>query len=149
MPLTGEYVPSPTPFVREQVETYERSGGAEGNTMKGKPVIILTTVGAKSGTLRKTPLMRVEHDGQYAVIASQGGAPNHPQWYHNIAAHPIVDLQDGPQPYEYDAVEVTGAQRDLWWDRAVAAWPDYEDYARRTNRVIPVVVLTRREPTED
>ncbi len=144
MALTGTYEPSPVDFVREQVETYEATDGREGNTMRGKPVIILTTVGAKSGKLRKTPLMRVEHDGAYAVIASQGGAPTHPQWYPNLLAHPVVELQDGAAKHEYDARVVEGEEREAWWERAVAAWPDYADYQTKTDRVIPVVVLERR-----
>jgi len=144
MALTGTYEPSPVDFVREQVETYEATDGREGNTMRGKPVIILTTVGAKSGKLRKTPLMRVEHDGAYAVIASQGGAPTHPQWYPNLLAHPVVELQDGAAKHEYDARVVEGEEREAWWERAVEAWPDYADYQTKTDRVIPVVVLERR-----
>lgn len=139
---TGRYEPSPVAWVREQVAQYEATDGAEGGTMRGKPVIILTTVGAKSGALRKTPLMRVEHDGEYAVIASMGGAPQHPQWYRNITADPVVALQDGASRQRMRAREVTGAERDVWWQRAVAAWPDYADYQERTDRIIPVVVLT-------
>ncbi len=142
MSLTGHYEPSPVEWVREQVAQYEATDGAEGGTMRGKPVIILTTTGAKSGALRKTPLMRVEHDGEYAVIASQGGAPKHPQWYVNILANPVVALQDGPVRQLMHAREATGAERTQWWQRALAAWPDYADYQRRTDRVIPVVVLT-------
>ena len=142
MSLPGHYEPSPMEWVREQVAQYEATDGAEGGTMRGKPVIILTTTGAKSGALRKTPLMRVEHDGEYAVIASQGGAPKHPQWYANITANPLVALQDGPVRQRMRAREVTGAERADWWQRALAAWPEYADYQRRTDRVIPVVVLT-------
>jgi F420H(2)-dependent quinone reductase len=141
MPLQGEYEPSPSEFVRDQVETYERTGGAEGNTMGGKPVIILTTKGAKSGKLRKTPLMRVEHEGRYAVVASLGGAPQHPVWYHNIVANPEVELQDGTVRKDYRAHEATGAERAQWWDRAVQAWPDYAEYQKKTEREIPVLVL--------
>ena len=142
MGLTGRYEPSPHAWVREQVAQYEATDGAEGGTMRGKPVIILTTVGAKSGAVRKTPLMRVEHDGEYAAIASMGGAPQHPQWYRNISADPVVALQDGATRQRMRAREVTGAERDVWWQRAVAAWPDYADYQKRTDRIIPVVVLT-------
>jgi deazaflavin-dependent oxidoreductase (nitroreductase family) len=142
MTAAGEYAPSPNEWVRRQVEQYEATGGAEGGTMRGKPVIILTTVGARSGRIRKTPLMRVEHQGQYAVIASMGGAPQHPLWYRNIVADPVVELQDGPVKRTYRAHEAVGAERDLWWQRAVAAWPDYADYQAKTDRVIPVLVLT-------
>jgi deazaflavin-dependent oxidoreductase (nitroreductase family) len=141
MPLTGEYVPSTWDWVREQVEKYETSGGTDGTTMQGKPVIILTTQGNKSGKIRKTPLMRVEHDGRYAVVASMGGAPTHPVWYHNVVNNPTVELQDGAVKKEYTAREVTGAERDEWWERAVAAWPDYADYQTKTDRQIPVFVL--------
>jgi deazaflavin-dependent oxidoreductase (nitroreductase family) len=142
MPLTGEYEPSPSSWSRDQVETYERSGGAAGNELNGKPVIILTSTGAKSGKLRKTPLMRVEHDGEYAVVASLGGAPTHPVWYYNLTTDPHVELQDGPARKDYVAREVQGAEREAWWERAVAAWPDYAEYQKKTSRVIPVFVLT-------
>ena len=145
MPLTGEYAPSPTEFVRDQVETYERSGGTEGTTIRGLPVVVLTTKGAKSGKIRKTPVMRVEHDGRYAVVASLGGAPQNPVWYHNIRANPTVELQDGPVREDYVARELSGEERELWWDRAVAAFPDYAEYQTKTDRTIPVVLL---EPVE-
>ena len=141
MPVTGTYEPSPDKRSREQVELYERTGGAEGNTLRGKPVIILTTKGAKSGLVRKTPLMRVEHEGRYAVVASQGGAPKHPVWYYNLVADPHVELQDGPVPQDMTAREVTGEEKAQWWERAVAAWPDYASYQERTDREIPVFVL--------
>ncbi|MEL5956258.1 nitroreductase family deazaflavin-dependent oxidoreductase [Streptomyces sp. CLV115] len=141
MPLQGEYEPSPEQWVRDQVELFESSGGTEGTTMRGMPVIILTTRGAKSGKIRKTPLMRVEHDGEYAVVASQGGAPKHPVWYHNIVADPRVELQDGPLRQDMNAREATGEEKDLWWGRAVEAFPDYADYQRKTGRQIPVFVL--------
>ncbi|MFK0115559.1 nitroreductase family deazaflavin-dependent oxidoreductase [Streptomyces sp. NPDC090994] len=143
MPLEGEYEPSPTQWVREQVELYERSGGTEGTTLRdtGLPVILLTTRGAKSGKLRKTPLMRVEHDGRYAVVASLGGAPKHPVWYFNVKADPRVELQDGAVKRDFTAREVTGAEKAEWWERAVAAFPDYADYQRKTDREIPVFVL--------
>ncbi|MBT2411160.1 nitroreductase family deazaflavin-dependent oxidoreductase [Streptomyces sp. ISL-12] len=143
MPLEGEYEPSPTQWVREQVELYERSGGTEGTTLRdtGLPVILLTTRGAKSGKLRKTPLMRVEHDGRYAVVASLGGAPKHPVWYFNVKADPRVELQDGAVKRDFTAREVTGAEKAEWWERAVAAFPDYADYQKKTDREIPVFVL--------
>lgn len=143
MPLEGEYEPSPSKWVRDQVESYERSGGTEGTTLQdtGLPVILLTTRGAKSGKIRKTPLMRVEHDGLYAVVASQGGAPKHPVWYHNVQADPHVELQDGPVKRDMRAREVTGAEKAEWWERAVAAYPPYADYQKKTDREIPVFVL--------
>jgi deazaflavin-dependent oxidoreductase (nitroreductase family) len=145
MPLTGEYEPSAASWARDQVEQYESSGGTLGTELNGKPVIILTSIGARSGKVRKTPLMRVEHDGEYAVVASRGGAPQHPVWYYNLAAHPHVELQDGPVKRDYEAREAQGAEREEWWQRAVAAWPDYAEYQTKTTRVIPVFVLT---PTE-
>ncbi|MFJ4199865.1 nitroreductase family deazaflavin-dependent oxidoreductase [Streptomyces sviceus] len=143
MPLEGEYEPSPTQWVREQVELYESSGGTKGNTLMdtGMPVIVLTTRGAKSGSIRKTPLMRVEHDGRYAVVASLGGAPKHPVWYHNVKADPHVELQDGSVKRDFVAREITGSEKDEWWERAVAAYPPYADYQKKTDRVIPVFVL--------
>jgi deazaflavin-dependent oxidoreductase (nitroreductase family) len=120
---------------------YERSGGTEGTTLRGMPVVIVTSIGARSGRVRKTPLMRVEHEGVYAAVASLGGAPRNPVWYHNVVAHPEVELQDGTQKWEMVARQVTGAERDLWWERAVAAYPDYADYQKKTDRVIPVFVL--------
>ncbi|MFF8537371.1 nitroreductase family deazaflavin-dependent oxidoreductase [Streptomyces sp. SAS_267] len=143
MPLEGEYEPSPTQWVRDQVELYESSGGTKGTTLMdtGMPVIILTTRGAKSGKIRKTPLMRVEHDGRYAVVASLGGAPKHPVWYHNVTSDPRVELQDGPERKEFRAREITGEEKDQWWERAVAAYPPYADYQKKTDRVIPMFVL--------
>ncbi|MFD4759665.1 nitroreductase family deazaflavin-dependent oxidoreductase [Streptomyces sp. NPDC058439] len=141
MPLKGEYEPSPAQWVRDQVELFESSGGTEGTTMRGLPVIILTTRGAKSGKIRKTPLMRIEHNGSYAVVASQGGAPKHPVWYHNLVADPRVELQDGPVRQDMSAREVTGEEKALWWQRAVEAFPDYADYQLKTDRQIPVFVL--------
>jgi deazaflavin-dependent oxidoreductase (nitroreductase family) len=143
MPLEGEYVPSPTQWVREQVELYESSGGTKGTTLMdtGLPVVILTTRGAKSGKIRKTPVMRVEHDGQYAVVASLGGAPKHPVWYHNLKSDPHVELQDGTARQDMTAREVTGSEKAEWWERAVAAYPPYDDYQKRTDREIPVFVL--------
>jgi deazaflavin-dependent oxidoreductase (nitroreductase family) len=143
MPLQGEYAPSTSAWAREQAERYEATGGAEANTLRGTglPVVVLTTVGAKTGKLRKTALMRVEHDGVYAVVASLGGAPKHPVWYHNVVAHPHVELQDGPDKRDYRAREVFGEEKSLWWERAVAAYPPYADYQAKTERQIPVFVL--------
>ncbi|WP_007512092.1 nitroreductase family deazaflavin-dependent oxidoreductase [Pseudofrankia saprophytica] len=141
MPVTGDYEPSPSDWVREQVEEYESSGGTRGTMLNGRPVVILTTVGARSGKIRKSPLMRVEHDGLYAVVASLGGAPNHPVWYYNVRAHPEVELQDGPTRQSMVAHEVTGDEKAVWWDRAVAAYPDYAEYQKKTSRQIPVFVL--------
>ena len=143
MPLTGEYEPSTSERTRRQVELFEKSNGTEGTTLRGMPVIVLTTVGAKSGKLRKNALMRVEHDGEYAVVASLGGSPTHPVWYYNVVANPHVELQDGAARRDYTAREVTGAEKAVWWERAVAAYPDYAAYQRRTERPIPVFVLTR------
>ena len=145
MPLTGEYEPSTSDWAREQAERYESSGGTEGTELRGMRVILLTSVGAKSGKLRKNPLMRVEHDGEYAVVASLGGAPKHPVWYHNLKANPHVELQDGPVKHDYTAREVTGDEKAVWWERAVAAYPDYADYQQKTDRQIPVFVLTRMD----
>jgi len=142
MPLTGDYEPSTSDWARENAELYMQSGGTQGVALKGMPVILLTTIGAKSGKLRKTPLMRVEHDGQYAVVASLGGAPKNPVWYYNIAKNPRVELQDGTDTGDYDAREVFGDEKALWWQRAVEAYPDYADYQRKTDRAIPVFVLT-------
>ncbi|MFI5909217.1 nitroreductase family deazaflavin-dependent oxidoreductase [Dactylosporangium sp. NPDC051541] len=142
MPLSGEYEPSPSDRARDQVELFERTNGAEGNTLNDRPVIVLTSLGAKSGKIRKTPLMRVEHDGEYAVVASQGGAPTHPVWYHNLVANPHVELQDGPVRKDYTAREVTGEERRQWWERANETWPSYNEYQTKTDREIPVFVLT-------
>jgi deazaflavin-dependent oxidoreductase (nitroreductase family) len=121
------------------------SGGTEGTEMQGKADILLTTVGAKTGKIRKTPLMRVEHDGEYAVVASLGGAPKNPVWYYNIKANPRVELQDGTETHDYDSREVFGDEKAAWWERAVAAWPDYANYQKKTDRQIPVFVLTRAD----
>jgi len=142
MPITAEYQPSTSDHAREQVEVFEATDGRDGNTMRGKPIIVLWTLGATSRTLRKTPLMRVEHDGEYAVVASKGGAPEHPLWYHNLVANPLVELQDGAVRRDYVAREVSGAEREEWWEHAVAAWPDYASYQTKTDRLIPVFVLT-------
>lgn len=145
MPLTGIYQPGTSSWARQQAESYESSAGEESSELEGRPIIVLTTVGAKSGALRKTALMRVEHDGEYAVVASKGGAPQHPAWYFNIVANPHVELQDHAQTHDYTARELDGAERALWWERAVDAWPPYADYQRRTDRLIPVFVLERRD----
>ena len=141
MPLQGEYEPSASDWVREQVDKYERSGGTEGTELRGVPVVVITSVGSKSGKLRKNPVMRVEHDGSYAAVASQGGAPTHPVWYHNFKANPLVELQDKDVKKDYRARELSGEERDLWWGRAVQVWPDYDQYQTKTERPIPVVVL--------
>ena len=141
MPLEGEYEPSPAKWVRDQVETYESSGGTKGTTLRGMPVVVMTVRGAKSGKLRKVPVMRVEHDGVYAAVASRGGAPTNPVWYHNLVANPKVELQDATVTKEVVAREVFGDEKATWWDRAVAAYPDYADYQLKTARQIPVFVL--------
>jgi len=145
MPLNGEYAPSTSDWARTQAEAYEASGGTEAATLRdsGLPIIVLTTLGAKSGKLRKTALMRVEHDGVYAVVASKGGAPQHPQWYFNIVAQPLVELQDGPEKHDYRAREVVGDEKAIWWERSVAAYPPYAEYQTKTDRQIPVFVLER------
>ena len=142
MPLKGEYEPSTSDWARKQAELIEGSGGTEGTVMRGMPVVLLTSVGAKSGKLRKSPLMRVEHDGEYAVVASLGGAPKNPVWYHNVVANPHVELQDGPAKGDYTAREVAGEEKAVWWERSVAAFPDYDGYQKKTDREIPVFVLT-------
>lgn len=147
MTLEGEYDPSPEKWVRDQVEEYESSGGTRGNTLldTGLPVIIVTTRGHKSGKIRKTPLMRVEHDGEYALVASKGGAPEHPEWYHNLVADPeAVMIQDGPEPFDAGVRLVTGEERAAWWERAVAAFPPYAEYQTKTEREIPVFVASPR-----
>ncbi len=142
MPLTGDYEPSTSDWARKQAELFERSGGTEANTVRGMPIILVTSVGAQSGKLRKTPLMRVEHNGEYAAVASLGGAPKHPVWYYNLKKHPHVELQDGAVKRDYLAREVTGEEKAVWWERPVAAYPDYADYQEKTTREIPVFVLT-------
>ena len=141
MPLNGDYAPSTAGWARKQAERYEETSGAEADTLRGRPIIVLTSVGARTGNLRKTALMRVEHDGRYAVVASMGGAPRNPVWYHNLKAHPHVELQDGPVKRDYTAREVSGDEKALWWARAVETWPDYAKYQARTDRPIPVFVL--------
>lgn len=142
MSLNGEYAPSPAKWVRDQVQEYEGSGGTSGTTMRDMPVIIVTTRGAKSGKLRKVPLMRVEHDGEYAAVASMGGAAKNPVWYFNLVADPQVEVRDGTVVQTMMAREVTGEEKAIWWKRCVAAFPDYADYQARTERSIPVFVLT-------
>lgn len=144
MPLTGEYEPSTLQWVRDQVETYERTGGKEAATLRetGIPVIIITSRGASSGKIRKFALMRVEHEGEYALVASMGGAPKNPGWFHNLVAEPLVEIQDGPTPVDYRVRIVEGEERATWWDRSVAVFPTYADYAKKTERVIPVFVAT-------
>ncbi|MDX6277609.1 MAG: hypothetical protein QOJ72_1737 [Nocardioidaceae bacterium] len=142
MPLTGEYAPSPVDWSREQSELFERTNGVEGNLLRGKPIIVLTTLGAKSGKIRKTPLMRVEHGGEYVVVGSKGGAPEHPTWYYNIVDAPLVELQDGAVRKDYTPRELSGDERAVWWDRAVEAWPDYANYQTKTDRLIPLFLLT-------
>lgn len=145
MPLTGDYEPSSARWARDQAELYEATNGEKGGSLRGRPVIVLTSVGAKTGKLRKTALMRVEHEGVYAAVASLGGAPKHPVWYYNLKANPHVELQDGAAKRDYMAREVVGAEKAIWWERAVEAWPDYANYQARTDRQIPVFVL---EPIE-
>jgi deazaflavin-dependent oxidoreductase (nitroreductase family) len=147
MPLTGEYEPSPSDRARRQVEEYEASNGERANTLMdtGLPIVIVTMRGAKSGKIRKVPVMRVEHDGEYAIVASIGGAPKNPTWYANLVADPAVMIQDGAEPHHFVGREVEGDERALWWDRAVAAYPSYADYQERTERVIPVFVATRAD----
>ena len=147
MPLQGEYEPSPIGWVREQVAEYEASGGERANTLRdtGRPIVVITTRGNKSGKLRKTPLMRVEHEGEYALVGSQGGRPKHPEWVFNLRADPdAVTVQDGPEPADMRVREIGGPERDAWWDRAVAAFPPYAEYQERTDRTIPVFVATPR-----
>ncbi|MDK9495263.1 nitroreductase family deazaflavin-dependent oxidoreductase [Streptomyces katrae] len=148
MSLEGAYDPSPARWVREQVELYESSGGTRGTTLwdTGLPVVIVTMRGARSGRLRKIPLMRVEHEGRYAAVASKAGFPRHPVWYFNLKAHPRVDLQDGPERRVMTAREITGDEKARWWRRAVAAYPPYAEYQEKTDRVIPVFVLEPDHP---
>jgi F420H(2)-dependent quinone reductase len=143
MALTGEYVPSPSDRVRDQVANYEETGGAQGGTLEGRPVVILTSQGAKSGKIRKNPLMRIEHNGVYALVASYAGAPQHPTWYYNLKANPTVDLQDGAVKATYHAREISGAEKDLWWARADAAYDEFPEYRAKAGREIPVFVLVR------
>ena len=145
MPLEGDYEPSTATWARQQAERYEATNGQEAGDLRGRPIILLTSVGAKTGKLRKTALMRVEHEGLYAVVASLGGAPRHPVWYYNLKQNPHVELQDRAAKRDYLAREVIGAEKAVWWERAVEAWPDYAKYQAKTTRQIPVFVL---EPME-
>ena len=149
MPLEGEYEPSPEAWVREQVERYEATGGREANTLRdtGIPIAVFWTRGAKTGKVRKNGLMRVEHEGAYAMVGSQGGAPRDPAWVANLRRHPDqVTVQDGPEPWDGVAREVTGEEKRQWWDRAVAVYPAYAEYQRKTDREIPVFVVERADP---
>jgi deazaflavin-dependent oxidoreductase (nitroreductase family) len=141
VPLHGDYLPGTSAWARKQAERFEASAGAEANALRGRPIIVLTSVGARTGGLRKTALMRVEDDGRYAIVASNGGAPSHPVWYHNLVANPLVELQDGAEKAEFVARELAGAERETWWVRACVAWPDYATYQARTDRLIPVFLL--------
>ena len=143
MPLSGEYGPSTSTWARKQAETYEATNGERAGDITGRPVIVLTSVGARTGLLRKTALMRVEHDGEYAVVGSLGGGPKNPVWVYNLRKEPRVELQDGADKHDYVAREVTGEERALWWERSVAAFPTYASYEQKTERLIPVFVLTR------
>jgi F420H(2)-dependent quinone reductase len=141
MPLQGEYAPSSSGWVRKQVDEYEGSGGTKGTTLRGVPVVVITSVGASSGKLRKHPVMRIEHRGTYAAVASKGGTPQNPAWYRNLVEHPAVELQDEGAKGDYTARELSGDERELWWGRAVDVWPDYAEYQTKTNRQIPVFLL--------
>lgn len=144
MPLTGEYAPSTLEWVRDQVATYEATSGREANTLHetGIPVIIVTSLGASTGKIRKFALMRVEHDGEYALVASMGGQPQNPGWYHNLVTEPLVMVQDGPEPHDYITRVAEGDERAIWWERAVEVFPTYADYERKTERIIPVFIAT-------
>jgi F420H(2)-dependent quinone reductase len=146
MAIEGEYVPSPAAWVRDQVDEYEGSGGTSGTTLRDTemPVVIITNRGAKTGAVRKTPLMRVEHDGVYLAVGSKGGAPQNPLWVYNLRANPDVVLQDGTRTWEMTAREVSGSERETWWERAVATFPPYAQYQTKTDRLIPVFVLERK-----
>lgn len=142
MPLSGEHAPSTSDWARKQAELYESTNGQKGNTIMGMPIILLFTLGAKSGKIRTTALMRVEHDGEYLAVASLGGAPKNPAWFHNIVDAPLVELQDGAVRKDYVPRELQGDERALWWDRAVEAYPPYADYQVKTERLIPIFLLT-------
>lgn len=145
MPIVGEYEPSTSQWVADQVAEYEASGGTRSTTLRdtGLPVIIVTMMGARSGKVRKIALMRVEHAGEYLLVASKGGHPENPGWYANLVADPHVMIQDGPQPHDFTVRELDGAERDVWWDRAVAAFAPYAEYAERAGRIIPILLATR------
>jgi F420H(2)-dependent quinone reductase len=145
MPLSAQYEPGTSAWSRKQVELYEATNGEQGGDLRGRPVIVLNSIGAKTGKLRKTALMRVRHDGVYAVVASLGGAPRNPAWYHNLKKNPHVELQDGATKRDYTAREVAGDEKAVWWERAVEAWPDYANYQMKTDRQIPVFVLDSME----
>jgi deazaflavin-dependent oxidoreductase (nitroreductase family) len=147
MPIEGEYVPSTMQWVADQVAEYEASGGTRANTLRetGIPVIIVTMRGASSGKVRKIALMRVEHDGAYALVASKGGAPDNPAWYANLVADPHVMIQDGPEPHDCVVRRVEGDERAQWWERSVAVFPTYAEYAEKTDRDIPVFVAERTD----
>ena len=145
MPLQGEYAPSSAKWVRDQVQEYESSGGTAGTTLRGVPTIVVTSMGSGSGKLRKNPVMRVEHGGSYAAVASKGGTPAHPAWYRNLVEHPLIEVQDGTAKGDFTARELSGDEREVWWSRAVEVWPDYAEYQTKTDRQIPVFVL---EPVE-
>ena len=143
MTLSGKYERGTWDWVADQAAAYEASGGQKANTVQGRPIVVLTSIGSKSGKLRKHPVMRVEHDGEYAAVASKGGDPNHPSWYYNLVAHPEVDLQDGAEKHTYTARLVEGDERADWWQYAVQTWPTYGEYQQKTDREIPVFVLER------
>ena len=145
MALTGTYVPSTSEWVRDQVADYEATDGAKAATLPGTdyPIVVITSVGAKSGNLRKNPVMKVERDGAYLAVASKGGAPENPEWYYNFVAHPEVELQDGAEKHVYRVRELEGDERQDWWDHAVATWPTYASYAEKTDRLIPLFLLER------
>jgi deazaflavin-dependent oxidoreductase (nitroreductase family) len=145
MPLIGDYEPGTSDWSRKHVEEYEATNGEKGGDLGGRPVIVLTSLGAKTGKLRKIALMRVEHDGEYAVVASLGGSPHNPNWYHNLVKNPHVELQDGAMKHDYLAHEAMGDEKAVWWERAVETWPDYANYQKKTTRQIPLFVL---EPME-
>ncbi len=143
MPLTGEYAPSTSDWAREQAEKIEESGGTAGTDLMGRPVVLVTSVGSKTGKLRKTPLMRVEHEGEYVAVGSLGGAPKNPVWVYNLRKDPHVVLRDETEEHDYLARELTGDEREIWWERSVAAFPNYAEYQKKTDRLIPVFLLTR------
>lgn len=145
MPITGEYAPSPSDWVRDQVETIMETGTTESVDIQGRPVVLMTMLGASSGKVRKVPVMRVEHDGEYVAVASKGGAPDHPAWYANLRANPEITLQDGREVWDVRARELEGEERATWWDRAVEAFPQYAEYQAGTDRQIPVLILERIE----
>lgn len=143
--MEGDYEPSATDWVREQVERIEETGTTDGVTVMDRPIVLMTYRGKKSGKVRKTPVMRVEEDGRYAAVASKGGAPEHPQWYASLLAEPEIELQDGTAKGTYRVREVAGEERASWWERGVAAYPPYAEYQQKTDREIPVLLL---EPVE-